>query len=1065
MFKKMLSLLLAVMMVVSLAAVGVVNTGAAEVPVASTGELDPETLYFDSSTTGWDMGTKGKISFHIFGGDFGTEENSTAPLQWGAKKALGTAVVDSNGVFSFKPSAKGITLNEGVQYKIIFGLSKNGTGAIDGGQTYDLLFTTDCLGHIAYCDGTVYENPVDSSKKTLDAFWQDMDASVVGPVLQISSIGNVVGTCPEAGKTPQSIFNDFLTVVDSVTEVTAYANALHFVVEAGTKTEQQLIDDIGADLGLAKQEIQAAFEAAEIETAWDYAASTLHEHTPGEPVRENEVAATFTSEGSYDEVTYCSDCGEELSREHKTIEQRTPDPETLYFDSSTTGWDMGTKGKISFHIFGGDFGTEENSTAPLQWGAKKALGTAVVDSNGVFSFKPSAKGITLNEGVQYKIIFGLSKNGTGAIDGGQTYDLLFTTDCLGHVAYCDGTEYENPVDSSKKTLAAFWYDMDASEYGPVKQISSIGNVVGTCLAEGTTDESLFTDFLTVVDSTTNKTKYENAYQFVVEPGTKTDQKLIDDIGTDLGLTKQQVFDAFFNNNVETTWDYTVSTLPGGVTPPHTHTPGDPVIENDHASTCTTAGAYDEVIYCTGCHEELSRETKYHDLAAHTPGTPVIENDHASTCTVKGAYDEVTYCTVCQAELSRETKYHDLAPHTPGTPVIENDHASTCTVKGAYDEVTYCTACQGELSREKKYHDLAPHTPGAAVHEKEAVTHDKTTYDEVVYCTVCQAEISRTPVELPIITHTLTYVPEVPATEQATGTKAHYTCSGCDKLFADASGKQEVTAASLIIPKLDHVHTPGEAVRENVVPATCKAKGSYDIVVYCTSCHAELSRTTKTIKKLAHTPGEAVRENDVPATCKAEGSYDMVVYCTKCNEEISREHKTIDKLAHTPGEAVRENEVPATCTAEGSYDLVVYCTSCGTELSREHKTIDMIAHTIKSRKAKAATTEQDGWKKHYYCTECGKLFADANGTKEVTWEQVRIPRIVIGKRGDIDGDGKITILDVTCLQRVLAGVKARDSVVEKLGDVDGDGSLTAVDTTLLQRWLLGLNQDLDIGEDV
>ena len=1059
MFKKMLSLLLAVMMVVSLAAVGVVNTGAAEVPVASTGDLDPATLYFDSSTTGWEFGEKSKISFHIFGGDFGTEENSTTGLAWGTKKALGTAVADSNGVFSFKPSAKGLTLNEGVQYKIIFGFSKGGTGAIDGGQTYDLLFTTDCLGHIAYCDGTEYENPVDSSKKTLAAFWQDMDASEVGPVLQISSIGNVVGTCPEAGKTPQSIFNDFLTVVNSETGVTAYENALHFVVEPGTKTEQKLIDDIGADLGLAKQDIQAAFEAAEIETTWDYAASTVHEHTPGEPVRENEVAATFTSEGSYDEVTYCSGCGEEISREHKTIEQRTPDPDTLYFDSSTTGWDMGTKGKISFHIFGGDL---ENG---LAWGTKKALGTAVSGMDGMFSFKPSAKGLTLNEGVQYKIIFGFSKAGTGAIDGGQTYDLLFTTDCLGHIAYCDGTEYENPVDSSKKTLAAFWHDMDASVVGPVKQISSIGNVVGTCLAEGTTDESLFTDFLTVVDSTTNKTKYENAYQFVVEPGTKTEQKMIDDIGTDLGLTKQQIFDAFYNNNIETAWDYTVSTLPGDVTPPHTHTPGDPVIENDHASTCTTAGSYEEVIYCTECHEELSRETKCHELAAHTPGEavqenivhatcnstgsfddvvyctvchaelsrtprviqklnhtpgdPVIENDHASTCTVRGSYDEVVYCTACQTELSRETKYHDLAPHTPGNAVIENDHVSTCTVKGAYDEVTYCTACQTELSRETKYHDLAPHTPGTAVHENEVVTHDKTTYDEVIYCTVCQAEISRTPVELPIITHTLTYVPEVPATEQAAGTKAHYTCSGCTKLFADAAGTQEVTAASLIIPKLDHVHTPGQTVIENEVAATCKAAGSYDEVVYCTSCHAELSRT----------------------------------------------HKTIAKLAHTPGTAVRENEVPATCTAAGSYDEVVYCTVCHDELSRTHKTIAKLAHTLTFKPYQAATEEADGWNAHYQCTECGKYFSDAEGKNELTWDQIVIPRIVIGKRGDIDGDGKITILDVTCLQRVLAGIKARDSVVEKLGDVDGDGSLTAVDTTLLQRWLLGLNQDLDIGENV
>ena len=46
-----------------------------------------------------------------------------------------------------------------------------------------------------------------------------------------------------------------------------------------------------------------------------------HEHTAAEAVRENEVAATCTQEGSYDEVVYCSECGEELSREHKTIDK------------------------------------------------------------------------------------------------------------------------------------------------------------------------------------------------------------------------------------------------------------------------------------------------------------------------------------------------------------------------------------------------------------------------------------------------------------------------------------------------------------------------------------------------------------------------------------------------------------------------------------------------------------------------------------------------------------------------------------------------------------------------
>ena len=44
-------------------------------------------------------------------------------------------------------------------------------------------------------------------------------------------------------------------------------------------------------------------------------------HIPGEPVRENEVAATCTAEGSYDEVVYCTvpGCGAEISRTAKTV--------------------------------------------------------------------------------------------------------------------------------------------------------------------------------------------------------------------------------------------------------------------------------------------------------------------------------------------------------------------------------------------------------------------------------------------------------------------------------------------------------------------------------------------------------------------------------------------------------------------------------------------------------------------------------------------------------------------------------------------------------------------------
>jgi hypothetical protein len=39
-----------------------------------------------------------------------------------------------------------------------------------------------------------------------------------------------------------------------------------------------------------------------------------HVHKPGNPTRENEIKATCETEGSYDEVVYCTACSTELSR-------------------------------------------------------------------------------------------------------------------------------------------------------------------------------------------------------------------------------------------------------------------------------------------------------------------------------------------------------------------------------------------------------------------------------------------------------------------------------------------------------------------------------------------------------------------------------------------------------------------------------------------------------------------------------------------------------------------------------------------------------------------------------
>ena len=58
-------------------------------------------------------------------------------------------------------------------------------------------------------------------------------------------------------------------------------------------------------------------------------------------------------------------------------------------------------------------------------------------------------------------------------------------------------------------------------------------------------------------------------------------------------------------------------------------------------------------------------------------------------------------------------------------------------------------------------------------------------------------------------------------------------------------------------------------------------------------------------------------------------------------------------------------------------------------------------------------------------------------------------------GDVDGDGGVTVLDATAIQRKLAALYVA-SYDEALADVDGDGTVTILDATAIQRYLAGLS---------
>ena len=69
---------------------------------------------------------------------------------------------------------------------------------------------------------------------------------------------------------------------------------------------------------------------------------------------------------------------------------------------------------------------------------------------------------------------------------------------------------------------------------------------------------------------------------------------------------------------------------------------------------------------------------------------------------------------------------------------------------------------------------------------------------------------------------------------------------------------------------------------------------------------------------------AAEENRTEPTCLEAGSYDSVIYCTLCGAEISRQTITIDKLAHT---LTAHAATAATCTEAGN-SAYWSCDACG-----------------------------------------------------------------------------------------------------------------------------------------
>lgn len=189
----------------------------------------------------------------------------------------------------------------------------------------------------------------------------------------------------------------------------------------------------------------------------------------------------------------------------------------------------------------------------------------------------------------------------------------------------------------------------------------------------------------------------------------------------------------------------------------------------------------------------------------------------------------------------------------------------------------------------------------------------------------------------------------------------------------------------------HEHIEGEAVPENIVPATCTEAGSYDEVVYCTVCGEELSREKKTVSASGH---DMSAYTAVPATCTEPGN-SAYWYCGRCEKyfgdaegtaEIDKYSWVIPASGHVWGDWTVTTE--PTCTEAG-----LETRKCGNNADHtETRSTPALGHNMTEHAAVAATFTNAGNSAYWSCDRCGRFFSDAEGTAEIAENSWIIPAI-------------------------------------------------------------------------
>ena len=449
-----------------------------------------------------------------------------------------------------------------------------------------------------------------------------------------------------------------------------------------------------------------------------------------------------------------------------------------------------------------------------------------------------------------------------------------------------------------------------------------------------------------------------------------------------------------------------------------------------AATCIDDG--NNVYYtCGNCHKvfkDEAGETETTVSAEILPalGHAIIRVDTvAPTCTEAG--NRVYYlCTTCQRAFKDKAGTEATTVAAETIPALGHSMtkteaiAPTCTEKGNNAYYT-CATCRKVYQDQagKRETTVEAETLNALGHTMEVITATEPTcteigYPDYVLCTVCHKifldrdgnqETTLAEIAIPALGHSMEKTEAVAPTCTESGTNAYYTCSTCRKVFKDEAGKQETTAEAEVLNALGHTMEKTEAVAP-----TCTEKGN-NAYYTCSACgkvykdeqgNAETTAEAEELEALGHSM-EVTEAREPTCTETGNNTYWTCSTCRKVftdklgENETSVSAETIPALGHS---MVKTEAVAPTCTESGNNEYYT-CSTCGkvykveqgnAETTAEAEVLNALGHTMEKTEAVAPTHTAGGNNAYYTCRTCGKVFQDAQGTRETTPEQEQLPRL-------------------------------------------------------------------------